>query len=257
MTMPQHDPNLLAYLQGWRQYLEQVASSAVAPGLLFAAMPQLPFAPMPLAPPPFPPMPPIFGMPTPPAVGALTNHPAGAPADHTQQLLTALQVWRQFLEQSLDATMGGATDTPGKVSSRAETGSRPTPIDNGPKAAAAADHGTNKAGATADHGTNKAGAAADHAGADVSAASLAAEEPPVARAGSAYAAEAQAGSYVDNGYATPRSLYSNATAAGNGDTATTTEWWQVGQAVESTSESTGSESPPARLQGPSLNRRSL
>ncbi len=109
-------------------------------------------------------------MPTPPAVGALPNHPAGAPADHTQQLLTALQVWRQFLEQSLAATMGGATDPPGNVSSRAETGSRPTPIDNGPKAAAAADHGT-----------NKAGAAAGHAGADVSAASLAAEEPPVAR----------------------------------------------------------------------------
>jgi hypothetical protein len=57
MTMPQHDPNLLAYLQGWRQYLEQVASSAAAPGVLRPAMPQLPVAPMPLAPPPLPPCP--------------------------------------------------------------------------------------------------------------------------------------------------------------------------------------------------------
>lgn len=99
MTAPRFDANLLAYLQAWRQYLEQMASSAtmgfgVPPAAQWpvAAVPPLP------APPTVAPVPPM-----PPAPPALAPPPAYSPAppmDYTQQLLSTLQAWRHYLEQA-------------------------------------------------------------------------------------------------------------------------------------------------------------
>lgn len=87
MTNPT-DPaqHLLAYLQAWRQYLEQAAGT-LAPG-----------QPYPTAPPP---MPPVASMPPMPPMPIV-------PTDYTQQLLTYLQAWRQYLEQA----MSGAAPEP-------------------------------------------------------------------------------------------------------------------------------------------------
>lgn len=93
MTAPQFDPNLLAYLQAWRQYLEQLAGTATM-GLGLPAAAQWPMAagpPMQM-PPAMPPMPP-------PLVGP-PAYSSAPPTDYTQQLLMTLQAWRQYLEQS-------------------------------------------------------------------------------------------------------------------------------------------------------------
>jgi hypothetical protein len=96
MFMPTTDYNqqLLAYLQTWRQLLEQW--TAMTAGL---PLPTTPFV-MPTAPPaggPFmPPMPPTAPVsPMPPA-----------PADYTQQLFAYLQAWRQYLEQMTGVRTG-------------------------------------------------------------------------------------------------------------------------------------------------------
>jgi hypothetical protein len=89
MTIPtEYTQQLLAYLQTWRQYLEQ-ATGSVAPVQSF------PPAPWPgvAAPPAIPFVPPM-------APGAATPPMAIAPTDYTQQLLTYLQAWRQYLEQA-------------------------------------------------------------------------------------------------------------------------------------------------------------
>ena len=91
---------LLAYLQAWRQYLEQ-ATGAVATGL--------PFAPAPWAMPPTSPTPPLVP-PMPPA--ALTPPMTFSPTDYTQQLLGYLQAWRQYLEQSMSAVPSPPEPTP-------------------------------------------------------------------------------------------------------------------------------------------------
>lgn len=81
MTTPpaDHGQQLLAYLQAWRQYLEQ-AAGAMPPGLPFPAAPPV----MPMTAPVVPQLPPVS-------------------LDYTQQLLTYLQAWRQYLEQSTGA----------------------------------------------------------------------------------------------------------------------------------------------------------
>ena len=91
---------LLAYLQAWRQYLEQ-ATGAVATGL--------PLAPAPWGMPPTSPNPPLVP-PMPPA--ALTPPMTFSPTDYTQQLLAYLQAWRQYLEQSMSAVPSPPEPTP-------------------------------------------------------------------------------------------------------------------------------------------------
>ena len=197
MTMPQHDPNLLAYLQAWRQYLEQVASAAVAPGFPFPVMPQMSLPAVPLAPPPLPPMPPGFVTPVPPAFGLPPTQPPAAPADHTQQLLMALQAWRQFLEQALGAAAaGGAEPAPVDDSSRREKDRVPPLIENGGRASEAA--GRTPPPTTPGYQT------------------------PAPRVGSAYAPEGQTVAYGGSAESAPRSLYA---AAAEPDSAPGTEWW--------------------------------
>ncbi|MDH6198750.1 uncharacterized protein with NAD-binding domain and iron-sulfur cluster [Mycobacterium frederiksbergense] len=95
MTTPPVDPSqqLFAYLQAWRQYLEQ-ALGGVAPGSLFPAV----LSPVPsMQPgPAVPAMQPLPAMPMPQAP-LLT----GLPFDYTQQLLGYVQAWRQYLEHTL------------------------------------------------------------------------------------------------------------------------------------------------------------
>ncbi|MCV7408918.1 oxidoreductase [Mycobacterium florentinum] len=93
MSMPAMDYNqqLLASLQSWRQLLEQW--TAMAPGSPFPTAPPAPGPFAPPAPPFVPPMP--F---TPPMAAAAPAPPA--PADYSQQLLSYLQAWRQYLEEA-------------------------------------------------------------------------------------------------------------------------------------------------------------
>jgi uncharacterized protein with NAD-binding domain and iron-sulfur cluster len=110
MTTPSptdYAQQLLAYLQAWRQYLEQTKGvmtpsqpAPPAPGGTPATPPAAPFAP--------PPMP------------AAASMPMATPStDYTQQLLAYLQAWRHYLEQTMGALVPGqsypmytATPTP-------------------------------------------------------------------------------------------------------------------------------------------------
>jgi hypothetical protein len=80
---------LLAYLQAWRQYLEQTVGATTpsppAPWGMLATPPAAPFVP--------PPMPAAASAPV-----------ATPPTDYTQQLLAYLQAWRQYLEQTMGTT---------------------------------------------------------------------------------------------------------------------------------------------------------
>lgn len=98
MTQPRFDPNLLAYLQAWRQYLEQLASSAT----LSIGVPTLPQWPAPAAPPPV--MPPAFAAPPP--------YPPAPATDYTQQLLATLAAWRQYLEHSMPTPAAATPPVP-------------------------------------------------------------------------------------------------------------------------------------------------
>jgi hypothetical protein len=95
MTTPaDYTQQLLAYLQAWRRYLEQtMGTTATAPPVPAAswAMPATPAAPL------APPMPP-------PAAGLPMTMP---PTDYTQQLLSYLQAWRQYLEQAMGSAAPG------------------------------------------------------------------------------------------------------------------------------------------------------
>lgn len=106
MSTPATDYNqqLLAYLQTWRQLLDQWM--AMAAGLPFPTPPSvMPTAPSggyfmpptaPFMPPSVPFMPPTASVPPMPP----------APADYTQQLFSYLQAWRQYLEQMTGAKPG-------------------------------------------------------------------------------------------------------------------------------------------------------
>jgi hypothetical protein len=118
MTTPTADPQqLLAYLQAWRQYLEQVTGAASGP-------PLPPAGAMPASPPPAPMMPP---MPPAPAIPPMTI----SPTDYTQQLLAYLQAWRQYLEQATGSAPGppaptGVTPKPAEPTRAAPKPAEPT-----------------------------------------------------------------------------------------------------------------------------------
>jgi hypothetical protein len=101
-----YNQQLFAYLQTWRQLLEQWATMTA--GLPFPTAPSVwPTAPaggqfMPPTAPFMPPMPPF--MPPTPTAPAPPMPPA--PADYTQQLFSYLQAWRQYLEQMTGARPG-------------------------------------------------------------------------------------------------------------------------------------------------------
>jgi hypothetical protein len=102
---PGYDRHMFAYLQAWRQFLEQWAAMVpMAPWPTAPwGCPAMPFMPaggqfMPPTAPFMPPMPPTPTAPAPPM--------PPAPADYTQQLFSYLQAWRQYLEQMTGAGSG-------------------------------------------------------------------------------------------------------------------------------------------------------
>ncbi len=111
---PGYDQLMFAYLQAWRQFLEQWAAMIPGPPLPIApsVWPTGPFVPMggqfmPPAAPFMPPMPPFMAK-TPTAPAPPTPPGPPAPGDYTQQLFSCLKAWRQYLEQMAGATMGSA-----------------------------------------------------------------------------------------------------------------------------------------------------
>jgi hypothetical protein len=119
--MPDYNQRMFAYLQAWRQFLEQWA--AMMPGPPYPITPSVwPTVPMggqfmPPAAPFMPPMPPVMA-PTPTASAPPKPPGPPAPADYTQQLFGYLQAWRQYLEQMTGATPG---------SPQASTAQQPAP----------------------------------------------------------------------------------------------------------------------------------
>lgn len=105
MFMPTSDytQQLFAYLQAWRQLLEQWTGMTAAP-----PFPTTPFV-MPMAPliPPVgqftPPSGPVAPFMPPPTAAPVAPTPP-APADYAQQLFGYLAAWRQYLEQMTGAT---------------------------------------------------------------------------------------------------------------------------------------------------------
>jgi len=124
-----YNQQLFAYLQTWRQLLEQWA--AMTAGLPFPTVPSVwPTAPaggqfMPPTAPFMPPMPPF--MPPTPTAPAPPMPPA--PADYTQQLFSYLQAWRQYLEQMTGARPGPRPPCPpdGPIPPGDDTGSKTIP----------------------------------------------------------------------------------------------------------------------------------
>ena len=190
MTAPQFDPNLLAYLQAWRQYLEQVAGSATM-GFGMPTSPQWPMAapiPMPL------PMPPGL-LPMPPTAAGPPPLPAAPSSEYAQQLLNTLQAWRQYLEQSAAAPTAPAYAPPSAAYEdsrpRPEKEPLPPPNDGGKWLP------------------------------------LEPRTTPLRQAGSAYAAESSG--YGSDGPPVARSLYSVAAGADASAPAATTTWWDNGR----------------------------
>src|ERR1700739_2982540 len=105
---PDYNQPMFAYLQAWRQFLEQWAAMTPFPFATAAFMcPTVPFMPpggqfMPPMAGFMPPMPPF--MPQTPTAPAPPLPPA--PADYAQQLFGYLQAWRQYLEQMTGAGSG-------------------------------------------------------------------------------------------------------------------------------------------------------
>jgi len=99
-----YNQQLLAYLQTWRQLLEQWTTMSA--GMPFPTGPSA----MPTAPPFMPPMPTMPPMPP----MAPTSPMPPAPGDYTQQLFGYLQAWRQYLEQMTGARPGVAQPQAGQ-----------------------------------------------------------------------------------------------------------------------------------------------
>ncbi len=111
---PDYSMHVSAYLHAWRQFLEQW--TATTGGVPFptapSAWPTMPYMPPTVSfMPPMPPMPPFMPPSTPPAVPPGPTAPA-PPADYTQQLLSYLQAWRQYLEQVTGARPGSPQAPP-------------------------------------------------------------------------------------------------------------------------------------------------
>ncbi|WP_286174891.1 hypothetical protein [Mycobacterium sp. DL99] len=106
---PDHNQQIYACLQAWRQFLEPLtAMAAMAAGMAYPAGPWTgpPTYPMPGAP-SLPPYPPTYPVPPQAPAAPAVQPPAQMPADYAQQLFGYLQGWRQQLEQ-----MTGAPPTP-------------------------------------------------------------------------------------------------------------------------------------------------
>jgi hypothetical protein len=140
MTSPlEYNQQLLAYLQVWRQLLEQSANLTAglpAPNASFAppgfpAMPAMPSMPpgMPFMPPGVtnPPMPPTF-----PFMPPAPSQPMpSSPTDYTQQLFGYLQAWRHALEQASNTaatppTPSHSTAFPAQPSAQSSPQATPT-----------------------------------------------------------------------------------------------------------------------------------
>jgi hypothetical protein len=99
MTTPSpsdYGNQLLAYLQAWRQYLEQT-KGAMTPSQPAPGTP----GGMPAWPPAAPLVPPM------PAGAGVPPTPPTPPTDYTQQLLAYLQAWRLYIEQVMGAAAPG------------------------------------------------------------------------------------------------------------------------------------------------------
>ena len=132
-STPDYSQHMFAYLQAWRQMMEQWA--AMTAGFPFPtappAWPTVPFMPtggqLNRRTAPFtPPMPP-FAPQTPAASAPPATLGPPAPADYTQQLFNYLQAWRQYLEQMADASVSPPAQQPAAGNRPADdTGGDPT-----------------------------------------------------------------------------------------------------------------------------------
>ena len=237
---------LLAYLQAWRQYLEQVTGT-VAPGQLFSPAPW----PM-LAPPPAAPFVPTT---LPAATAPPTTIP---PTDYTQQLLAYLQAWRQYLEQAMGATAPGRpqpTTPPPAATTTAAAPGPPQPTNPPPTSPAQETvplHNTyTKEFASPPEWAHPADQPAQGGGPfyDAGRSASPSEPVPECRPGSAYPpqAAASAGS-GPSAQTAPRSLYSGFAAPG-----APTTWWETGQGPERRAGSNDTPDKPELLRPISRN----
>jgi hypothetical protein len=215
MTMPtEYTQQLFAYLQAWRQYLEQ-ATSAVAPGQPWASGPWAMPAP-PMMAPLLPPMPPAAGSPM-----------MAPPADYTQQLLTYLQAWRQYLEQAMGTAPGLPAPATTPPTPPPAMRPAPEPLPPGDEHGSGIDYGshTDRRSETARPAYEPPPRAASLYG--LGRPTSLSEPAREGRPGSAYPTAAKTASSGAPAHAAPQSLYS-APAAG----AASATWWESGRGFE-------------------------
>ncbi|MGO9153217.1 MAG: hypothetical protein ACLP9N_08795 [Mycobacterium sp.] len=126
---PDYNQQMFAYVQAWRQFLEQWAAMMPFPSRpappVWPTGPFMPAAGQFMA--PFMPTMPPLGPQPPTAAAPPTTMGPPAPADYTQQLFGYLQAWRQYLEQMTGACPG----SPQAPSGRQPTGKNGPADDNG------------------------------------------------------------------------------------------------------------------------------
>lgn len=124
MPTPDYNQQLLAYLQTWRQLLEQWAAMGAAlpfptgPSVMPGAPAGGQFMPPPM---PFPPPTVPFMQQMPP-----TAPVPPAPADYAQHLFSYLQAWRQYLEQMTCPRPGSPEPSTPQQAANAPQDERPT-----------------------------------------------------------------------------------------------------------------------------------
>ena len=246
MTSPtDYGQQLLTYLQAWRQYLEQATGAAMpmqpfpgAPSGMNTTLSVPAYMPpmVPSMPPMAPSMPPMAPVVPPMPPAATSAAPAVTPTDYTQQLLTYLQAWRQYLEQATGAappctpqpTPAEPADTQPKPPPHPAQEEVPPDWDTGSGIIAnpdGDDYESESSGLTYRRPAPKPNPART---ADAPAVQAA---PPrvsvassVSRPGSAFSAASGAAGSGASAPPTPQSLYSGSP----GDTAPT-PWWQSNQ----------------------------
>jgi len=210
MTTPtDYTQQLLAYLQAWRQYLEQ-ATGAAAPGLPGPPAPWAMLATPPAAP---------FAPPLPPA--AATPPMAISPTDYTQQLLTYLQAWRQYLEQAIGSAPGPPAPTTARPMPPPAMRPAPEPVPPDDPDASRGDVPPGTARPTNEPAPEGASLYGTGRSASLS------ESAPECSPGSAYRRAPSAAVSEASVQASPSSLYSGLSAR----TAPAT-WWEAGQNYE-------------------------